>query len=75
MEEQRKNTPEENSEQAHKGQAHQEESQQGKRDQKEAKKQEEPLKKHGVPEDEEEGSRHGGLQGGANFRRNMGCGG
>ena len=51
---------------------------------KKAQKQDEPHKKHGLPEDkhepkneadsdEEEG--FGGLRGGENFRKNLGCGG
>lgn len=38
-------------------------------------KQDEPHKKHGVPDDEEEGSRFGGLGKESSFKRNMGCGG
>lgn len=38
-------------------------------------KQDEPHKKHGVPDNEEEGSRFGGLNRGNSFKKNMGCGG
>lgn len=62
-------------EQEAKNQAQGTESQKTKKDEKLAQKQEQPLKYHGVPEEESEESRHGGLKGGENFGRNMGCGG
>lgn len=51
------------------------ETQEKKGNEREAEKQEQPLKKHGVPEDPEEARIGGGLKGAKNFNRNMGCGG
>lgn len=70
MEEQKNNQQEEKKDKAQTSPASGSEN-----DKRQAQKQDGPHKKHGLPEDEEEGSRHGGLKGAENFRKNMGCGG